>query len=399
MQRNSIYLFFVFIFFLQNMIPIVIISDYVNFVLGLLLLLFSPRGDFYPADRQLTRWYLTFMVFIFISSFWSISPKMTLFVLIFRVFPLFCFVFTLTKYITSYTDLFRILRLFYIASVILLLFFISFVNLSTVGDERLSVGEDYSHDWNINSVAMEFAIAIYVGFFLFWKTNKKNLRLLWLIVSFAMLFVILITGSRKGFGFLIIPLVVFSFYEFKGHFYYAVGLIAVGIAVIYAMMNISFLYDLMGARLVETVDIVSGDSDHTQDNSRVLLIQAGWEWFLQKPILGYGMNCFRVLSNNHILFWGKNWYAHNNYIEIMVGGGIIGILVYYSYLVPVIKRFWGHRDLPYKMVGALLLVLIFADTAQVGYYTPDLQFLILLVFAILDLEEKKYNNLQVSSEL
>jgi len=381
------------------MIPIILSSDYVNFVLGMFLLLFAPRGKSHPADKVLSRWYLIFMSFIFISSFWSISPQLTLFVLVIRVFPLFCFAYTLTKYIGSYNDLFRILQLFYIACVILLFFFISFVNLSSIGDERLSVGEDYSHDWNINSVAMEFAIAIYVGFYLFWKANKKNLRFFWLIVSFAMLFVIIITGSRKGFGFLIIPLVVFSFYELKGHFYYAVGLIAVGIAFIYAMMNISYLYDLMGWRLLETIDIVSGTSDHTQDNSRVLLIQAGWEWFLEKPILGYGMNCFRVLSNNHILFGGKNWYAHNNYIEIMVGGGIIGVFAYYSYLVPVIKRIWGHRDLPYKIVGALLFVLLFADTAQVGYYTPDLQFLILLVFAILNLEEKKFNNLQVSSEL
>ena len=371
------------------MIPIFVTSEYTNFVLGLFLLMSSPKGKLYPIDRLLTSWYLAFMAFIVISSLWSISPKITYFVLFFRFFPVFCLSFSLARYINSYNNLFRILKLFYFATVLLLVFFISFVDLNSIGEERINVGEEYGHEWNINSVAMEFAIAIYVGYFLFWNSNKKILRPLWLMISTAMLFVIIVTGSRKGFGFLIIPLVVFSLYELKGHFYYAVGLIAVGIAFMYAIMNVPILYDLMGTRVTETVDIVSGTNDNTQDNSRVLLILAGWEWFLERPILGYGMNCFRVLSNDHILFWGKNWYAHNNYIEIMVGGGIVGLLVYYSYLVPVIKRFWGHRELPYKIVGVLIVVLLFADTAQVGYYNPDLQFMLLLVFAILHLEGNK----------
>lgn len=392
MQRNKIYLFFVFTFFLLNMIPLILMWDYINLVLGLLLLIYSPKGKNHPIDKQLTLWYIVFMLFIAVSSTWSISPKLTVFVLGVRVFPLFCLSFSLARYINSYNNLFQILRLYYFSCVLLLLFFFSFVDLSSIGEERLSVGEDLEKDWNLNCVAMEFAIAIYAGYFLFWKTNNIYHRRFWLIISAAMLVVIIITGSRKGFGFLLIPLVVFTLYEMKGHFIYTICLSVIGIVFLYAIMTIPILYDTMGVRIKDMIDVASGTNDHTQDDSRMLLILAGWNWFLDNPIHGYGMNCFRVLSDNDILFMGRNWYAHNNYIEILVGGGIIGFLIYYSYLFVVIKRFRGHRDLPYKIVGVLLAILLFADMAQVGYYTPDLQFLILLVFVILNLEEKKLWN-------
>lgn len=373
-------------------------SDYVNLILGLFLLLYSPKGKNYPIDKQMTMWYVAFMLFIAISTFWSISPKHTLFALGARVFPLFCFVFSLARFIRGYNDIFVVLRLFYVSSVLLLLFFVTFVDLSTVGDERMSVGEDLKKEWNINSVAMQFAIAIYAGFFLFRKSNQKNLRLLWLSISIAMLVVIIITGSRKGLLFLMIPVAVFSLYELKRHFTYAVGLAAIGVVFLYAIMTVPILYDTMGFRIKDMIDVVSGTNDHTQDDTRMLLILAGWQWFLENPIHGYGMNCFRILSDNDIMFMGKNWYAHNNYIEIMVGGGVIGFIFYYSYLVLVFRRFWGHRALPYKIVGVLLALLLFGDIAQVGYYTPEFQFMIMLIFAILKIEERKIKYLSIISK-
>ncbi len=388
-MQIQIYLFMVFIFIMQNMIPIFLSSEYTNLVLGMLLLLSSPKGKTYLPDRQLVLWHLAFMCFIFVSSFWSISPKITYFALILRVFPIFCFVLTLSRFLNNYKNLFRLLRIYYFASVILLLFFVFFVNLSSIGDERISVGEGLKKEWNINSVAMELAIAIYVGYILFWKSKRNFLRMAWLLISAAMLFIILVTGSRKGLFFLIIPVAVYSLFELKGHLLYAAGLIAAGIASVYAIMNVPFLYDLMGWRIHDMLDVIAGTNDHTQDDSRMLLILAGWEWFLENPLHGYGMNCFRVLSDSNILFMGKNWYAHNNYIEILVGGGIIGFLFYYSYLVLVVKRIWGHFNPPYKVAIILLAVLLFADTAQVAYYNPDLQFMILIVFTILKIEEKR----------
>jgi O-antigen ligase len=374
-------------------------SDYVNLVLGVLLLMYSPKGKKHPIEKQMTLWYLAFMLFIAISILWSISPKHTLFVLGVRVFPLFCLSFTLFRYINSYGGLFLILRLFYISCVILFFYFIFFVDLSTVGDERISVGEDLEKTWNINSVAMQFAMAIYAGYFLFWKAKHKNFRPFWIIMSAAMLVVIIITGSRKGLLFMLIPIAVLTIYEMRDHFIYAVGLAVAGITFLYAVMTVPFLYETMGVRIVDMIDVASGTNDHTQDDSRMLLILAGWEWFLENPIHGYGMNCFRILSDNDILFMGRNWYAHNNYIEILVGGGVIGFLVYYSYLLFVIKRFWGRRDMPYKIVGVLIVLLLFGDMAQVGYYTPEFQYMILLVFVILNLEEKKSSALMLAQEI
>lgn len=63
----------------------------------------------------------------------------------------------------------------------------------------------------------------------------------------------------------------------------------------------------------------------TSDASRFDLYVKGWELFWEKPILGVGFDYVKYIYK----------YTHSTFIEILVGTGIIGFLIFY---IPYLKR-------------------------------------------------------------
>lgn len=112
----------------------------------------------------------------------------------------------------------------------------------------------------------------------------------------------------------------------------------------------------MGARIEEAVNILGGDK--SGDNSRVFLLLWGIDWFLEKPLLGHGINCFRVLSDQTLMFAGKNFYAHNNYIELLVGVGIIGFIIYYLFLIRLLLISYFQKSYLGKVSVVLIITIL-----------------------------------------
>jgi len=57
---------------------------------------------------------------------------------------------------------------------------------------------------------------------------------------------------------------------------------------------------------------------------RARFIEEGLALMAEAPIFGHGLDTFRSLS-------GEGSYAHNNYIELGVGLGLVGVLVFYTF--------------------------------------------------------------------
>ena len=65
------------------------------------------------------------------------------------------------------------------------------------------------------------------------------------------------------------------------------------------------------------------------------MIQYGMDYFKERPLLGHGIENFRYLYAQEV---GKETYSHNNYIELLVNNGIVGLLLYYSFYISVILK-------------------------------------------------------------
>ena len=94
-----------------------------------------------------------------------------------------------------------------------------------------------------------------------------------------------------------------------------------------------FAWYVLQLPLFETVymrleSFLSGELDKS-DAGRMYMISLGLEMFWDRPILGYGLNNYRLFNP-----WGL--YSHNNFVELLFSGGLVGFVLYYlMYLSPL----------------------------------------------------------------
>ena len=345
-------------------------------------------------DGAFIKWISLFSIFCLLSLLWSVSIETSISVFS-RMMSNIAFTSFIVIYVRNYNDLKNILLAFYVSSVVYLIFLFSVMDISMLGTDRFvraMVDEEMTEKYNSNYIAGQFVIAIYFGYFLFWKLLKvSNVnRYMYIGITLVMLYVIFISGSRMSIILLTIPLIVFNLK--RKNFLKGIGNAMVAVVCLYfIVMKIPIVYDILGTRIEDAVNVLTNNEQGTEDTSRILLIQFGWERFLESPILGHGINCFRFFSNQSSLFLGKNYYAHNNYIELLADIGFVGFFIYYYFAHWYLYRNYKKMDskLSKKVILVLLLAIIASDFSWVAYYGFLSQMLLCTTFAIVNVE--KYN--------
>lgn len=374
------------------MIPL-ISNGFILLTIGIILVVISTtfKSNF-SAGKEYKSWGAFFLIFILISTIWSIRPVLTLYAALNNVLPIFCLTYSLSRYIDSYGKLINIFKLIYVSGVISLIYLYLFVDMTMLSGARISAAmtdDNLAETWNVNSIGMNFAITILLGYIIANFYKNKFYWIIWTVISVAMIIAIMLTGSRKAILILIIPFVVFALYDYKKHFFKAIILLLIAGGVLWMALEIPLFYDIIGRRLEEMINVLFGNETGHEDNSRKELLELGLGWFKERPLLGYGMNCFRALSNTVPRFAGLNFYAHNNYVEILVGGGIVGFMVYYSYVILLLKRLRHRHTLFAKYAAVILSIVLIMDFAQVSYYDVIMQMLIVFAFILLRLKGQK----------
>ena len=160
------------------------------------------------------------------------------------------------------------------------------------------------------------------------------------------------------------------------------------------VMRVPSIYNVLGTRIVEMISILQGYRVPGGDVSRLLLFSYGIDWFQDSPLLGIGINNYRVLSNITYPFVGRNFYAHSNLVELLVDVGIIGTLIYYSAFFYMIKEAMKKKIVFSKIVIVLATTFLLHDILSMSYYDLGMQVFICIGFILLRLpvpmNERKY---------
>jgi len=107
------------------------------------------------------------------------------------------------------------------------------------------------------------------------------------------------------------------------------------------------------------------------------MIRFGWHYFLENPLGGIGIG-------NATAIYGS--YLHNNYIELLCCGGIIGFVIYYSrylfLLCSIIRNIniCNNKKESIYPCFILLSILLILDYGRVTYYTKPSQIYFVLLF-------------------
>lgn len=150
----------------------------------------------------------------------------------------------------------------------------------------------------------------------------------------------MLTGTRKV---LLIFVYIFFCNRFllnnqdrHGNVFKYILLFGVGIIIGYFLLfKIPLFYSIVGTRLENAlIFIKSGESDEGSIVVRSRMIETALYIFQKNPIYGCGMDFFKGSLQSEL-----GYYSHNNFLELLSGGGIVGFVIYYSkYILLLIQE-------------------------------------------------------------
>ncbi len=111
------------------------------------------------------------------------------------------------------------------------------------------------------------------------------------------------------------------------------------------------------------VQRIQGTLEGRETDVRGGLIADALEQWWQRPIVGYGIDQYRIVSK-------YSAYSHNNYTELLASLGVIGLLLYYTIIaVLTVRAVRGviRGSQASWTVLAIILVLLLMDVARVSY--------------------------------
>jgi O-antigen ligase len=99
------------------------------------------------------------------------------------------------------------------------------------------------------------------------------------------------------------------------------------------------------------------DSSYSE---RIWLIEKGYQIWKESPLFGAGFGQFAVIS-------GFDAYSHNNYIELLVSGGIVAMFLYYILYLLIIYYAFKYKRNELFYAALMVITLLFIDIAAVSF--------------------------------
>ena len=186
--------------------------------------------------------------------------------------------------------------------------------------------------------------------------NRKNW--IWSVPGLFFLVTILMTKSLKAYAATLFLLIAILLIRFPKYWPVKLLLLVLGSMVIYfkiiplfPKLNQTFFYNMRATLSY----ILYRDTTKMSINSRTELAAVGWNVIKNHPITGIGLGGFQFLEG------ADGTYSHNNFIELLVSGGVFLTAAYYSIFGYSITYSVKRR----KQVDAFVHALILINSVQV----------------------------------
>ena len=355
-------------------------------------LLISMRGKFKASTYFV--WTLGWAIAIAFSLLYSINKSYTFTALLTVLSRGILFTLLISR-INNYKQVVILLKLFVVCNIINTFYILYRVDITTLGVSRIGARTiDSDVMWNSNSIGTLLAFCVFIIIMLLARGQyRKNQKGLMIVVIAGFSIIILLCGSRIALLLLIVlPLLYYLFTSNARNSIKRVLLIALALlGVFWILINVTPVYNVLGVRVERLLNNILGRSAVTDGSisSRNMLIELGGQCFKESPIWGHGMYTFMQKSAS-VMYYA--WYAHNNYVEIAVGLGVIGLIVYYWYYVYILKHSLSDKSHNGKLVLSTLIVIIVAEYGTVAFKSFIYQFAIAILTIILTVSKSEMKN-------
>ncbi len=250
---------------------------------------------------------------------------------------------------------------------------------------------------NANTIGLTSGYSAIVMFFYAFCYKKIYCYALMIVP----IMVLMASASRKAILILAIGIFLVVYFKMKDekniqkYLKYIFGVLFV-LVILSFVMSLDIMYTT-SKRMSEFLNFFGDDINAKVDTStltRWKMIENGWKQFLYKPFFGIGMGNTRILYKVKLNF---ETYAHNDYIEHLVNGGIVGFLLYYSVIFKLIK---DHIHLmkidkdPSLIISLVFIILLLImNFAMVSYYSDLTTYMFFILWiSQVELKRKQLEN-------
>ena len=344
------------------------------------------RGKALLRNWDFTAWFASFLALCIFSITWSLSPSDAFEVI--KTMIVLLAVFLILQFSINYGfSVNKVLICLFAAIVIDLIYVIFAIDLSALGEVQL--GKELIDGWNGNQIGFMAGEGLLLGVYLCSKIKNKvgKIPMIGLLIFCA--YITVYTGSRTAFIMTISGVIIYICINRPQKIVRNILIIALLLlGSFYIMMNVASIYNILGSRFEGLFALfgAGGEVDGSAE-TRDEFIKNGISWFLEEPFIGYGINNYRILNSMEM---GRLTYAHNNFVEIAVGLGVVGLVLYYSvYVLLIIRMSKKIKNNPLIVfLLSLLLASLISQYGSVSYYSLYQNLLIFLCFASINSVDK-----------
>lgn len=359
-------------------------------IASVLLMIISglDHGKIYFHITYFHRYMLLFSTFCFLSAIWGIDKPEAISNGITILEILICLS-ILILYYQFLNSIDTLLKMIILGGIVVMLVIIVMYGPSFILVLAL-FGQRFPSDFiNSNTLGLLAAMCVIIDVNYILKDKKFHFRDLFLPVAVTF---VAVSGSRKAFIFLFAGILLLFVLRnigkkkiLKTVFKTCFVIIFLGYLLLEVPMFEFVLSRMKG--MVET--LMSGEQLDHSTFIREEMIRIGIDQFKDTPLLGSGMGSSKMLVYNKI---GDRMYMHNNFVELLASGGIIGFLIYYSmyiYLFINMFRYRAYRDDNYAICLTLLLFQFIMDYGMVSYDSKSNYFYLMIFFIYIQQLKKK----------
>ena len=200
-----------------------------------------------------------------------------------------------------------------------------------------------------SSIILKLPFIIFLGF----QSLKRNQVLLIKIIELTSILGVIILGSRLGvLSLLLIYFLTFLIYKDQRQ----KQILPLLVVIIFGFyINISDQSDNLK---IDTLSIENLSKDESA-NQRLIFYKKAINLSFKKPIFGYGLGSWKYESLPYKENYDRNilvsYYTHNDFLQILFELGIIGLVIYLSFLNSLMKKIFQIEN---RYKGILTITLI-----------------------------------------
>lgn len=352
------------------------------------------RGGYF--NYYFSRWYFLLLIFSFLSC---ALMSYNVFPTLYQMFVVFILTICFGVTLDSRTTL-DLTAITYVCAAVLMGILIILYNptylLGNIGGlNGVRLGEEETGNANIFTALMMFS-----GVFASWLLMYHKSFIIRLFSCSALLFILYLmalSGGRKTVIAVIVCTTYFIWKKGSGNKKKKIAAIVIILAMLYVIMymmkNIPWLYDVVGYRFDGLLGFLSGtgESNVSSDDLRLKMIKNGLLGWTERPILGHGLDSFKFFNRNTT---GHMFYSHNNYVEMLYDFGLLGFILYYSFIYKIFKRLntlpAEYSNYSVLAIGIIIELLLF-DLGGVSYYMNG-NMIMLCIVSIIAYSPRLINN-------